>query len=249
MEIQLIRNATLRITYAGKVFLTDPYLAARHSLPSYAGVSPNPLVDLPFPANDVIEGIEMALISHLHSDHFDPTAKKMLAKDLPLYCQPGDEIKIQESGFQNVLPVYDSVNWEGMTITRIPAQHGSGEVLKEMGDASGFIIQAENEPTLYWAGDTILYHTVEDTLARYRPDIILTHSCGAMWGNQILIVMDAAQTIEVCRAAPDAVVVAVHMEALDHATISRTELRSFAAREDLNPSQLLIPSDGEIIKF
>lgn len=249
MEIQLIRNATLRITCAGKIFITDPYLAAKHSLPSYRGISPNPMIDLPIPAADVIEGIEMALISHIHSDHFDPSAQKLLPKDLPFLCQPGDETEIQGKGFENVIPVKESVNWEGITITRTPAQHGSGEVLKDMGQASGFVIQAENEPTLYWAGDTIWYQSVEDTIAQIQPDIILTHSCGAVWGNNILIVMDAAQTIEVCRAAPDAVVVAIHMEALDHATVSRSDLRAFANKEDIKPSQLLIPDDGETIQF
>ncbi|MBW1910427.1 MAG: hypothetical protein JRJ11_12955 [Deltaproteobacteria bacterium] len=70
-----------------------------------------------------------------------------------------------------------------------------------------------------------------------------------MWGNNILIVMDAVQTIAVCRAAPKAVVVATHMEALDHATVSRSDLKALAEMEDIKPSQLLIPYDGEILKF
>jgi len=249
MEIQLIRNATLRITYAGKVFITDPYLADKHTMPSYRGISPNPLVGLPYPANEVIEGVEMALISHLHSDHFDPSAQKLLPKDLPFLCQPGDEIEIRGKGFHNVTPIEESINWGGITITRMPAQHGTGAVLKDMGPASGFVFQAENEPTVYWAGDTIWYQSVEDTIAKIQPDIILTHSCGAVWGDNVLIVMDAAQTIQVCRAAPDAVVVAIHMEALDHATVSRSDLKAFANKEDIKPSQLLIPDNGETIQF
>lgn len=53
MQIQLIRNATLHITYAGHIFLIDPYLAAKHTMPSFAGISPNPLVDLPFSPQEV----------------------------------------------------------------------------------------------------------------------------------------------------------------------------------------------------
>lgn len=249
MEIRQIRNATLRITYAGKIIITDPYLAGKHTMPSYQGNSPNPLVDLPFPANEVIEGVEMILVSHIHSDHFDHAAQKLLPKYLPLLCQPGDDFFIQEKGFQDVIPVKDSVNWEGITITRTPAQHGTGEVLKEMGSASGFVLQAQNEPTLYWAGDTIWYQAVEDVIAQFRPDIILTHSCGAVWGDNVLIVMDAAQTIKVCRAAPKAIVVATHMEALDHATITRSDLRAFAEKENIKPAQLIIPKDGERIPF
>jgi L-ascorbate metabolism protein UlaG (beta-lactamase superfamily) len=249
MQIQQIRNATLRITYAGKIFITDPYLAGKHTMPSNKGVSPNPLVDLPCSEHDVIAGIEMALISHIHSDHFDPTAQRLLPKSIPLFCQPGDESEIKATGFRNVIPVNESFNWEGITIIRTPAQHGTGDVLKEMGNASGFVLRSENEPTVYWAGDTIWCEAVDDVIAQIRPDIIITHSCGAVWGNNILIVMDAVQTIAVCRAAPKAVVVATHMEALDHATVSRSDLRALAEMEDIKPSQLLIPYDGEILKF
>ncbi|MBW1702767.1 MAG: MBL fold metallo-hydrolase [Deltaproteobacteria bacterium] len=245
MQIQQIRNATLRITYAGKIFITDPYLAGKHTMPSYTGASPNPLVDLPFAPQDVIAGVEICLISHIHSDHFDPTAQRLLPKSIPLFCQPGDESEIKATGFRNVIPLNESFNWEGITI----AQHGTGDVLKEMGNASGFVLRSENEPTVYWAGDTIWCEAVEDVIAQIRPDIIIIHSCGAVWGNNILIVMDAVQTIAVCRAAPKAVVVATHMEALDHATVSRSDLKALAEMEDIKPSQLLIPYDGEILKF
>ena len=66
MQIQLIRNATLRMEYAHRRFIIDPYLAAKHTRPSYAGTSPNPLVDLLCSPQEAIAGIEMALISHLH---------------------------------------------------------------------------------------------------------------------------------------------------------------------------------------
>ncbi|MCJ7718250.1 MAG: MBL fold metallo-hydrolase [Anaerolineales bacterium] len=249
MQIQLIRNATLRFTYAGKTFLTDPYLAGKHTLPSYRGISPNPLVDLPCSKNEVIEGIEMALISHLHSDHFDQTAQKLLPKNLPLFCQPGNESEIEDHGFQNVTPVNESLDWEGITISLTPAQHGSGKVLEDMGNTSGFIFQVKNEPTVYWVGDSIWYETVEQVIKRYQPDIIITHSGGAVWVDQVLIIMDAEQTISVCRSAPRAAVVAIHLEALDHGTTSRSDLQSLAEIERIQPGQLLIPDDGEILHF
>ena len=59
--------------------------------------------------------------------------------------------------------------------------------------------------------------------------------------------MDAEQTITVCRAAPEATVIAVHMEALDHGTVSRAELRAAAENAAIRPDQLLIPADGDRI--
>ena len=249
MKIQLIRNATLRLQYAGLQLLTDPYLAAKHSRPSFTGKSLNPLVDLPIPPGEVIAGVDAVLVSHLHSDHFDPAARDLLPKNTPILCQSGDETQLAEMGFQQVTPIGDSLTWRGITITRITGQHGSGDVLKDMGMASGFVLQSVSEPTVYWAGDTIWSDTVAAAIARYQPQIILTHSCGAVWGKNVLIIMDAAQTVEVCRSAPESTVVAIHMEVLDHATVSRAELRQYASDHGVKPGQLLIPADGETLTF
>ncbi len=99
MQLQLIRSATLRFEYAHRRSTIDPYLAAKHTRPSYTGASPNPLVDLPCSPLEVIAGIEMALISHLHSDHFDPAAKELLPKTLPILCQPDDQPRSSRWGF------------------------------------------------------------------------------------------------------------------------------------------------------
>lgn len=249
MQIQFIRSATLKFTYAQKTFLIDPYLAPKHSRPSFTGASPNPLVDLPCSPLEVIAGIQMALVSHMHSDHFDPAAQELLPKDLPILCQPEDRSAIQSKGFQQVIPVIDTLEWQGITITRTPCQHGTGDVLEEMGQASGFVFRGENEPTVYWAGDTIWCEAVAAVIRQTQPELIITHSCGAMWGDRVLIVMDAVQTLAVHRAAPESILIATHMEALDHATVTRDDLRTFAAMHGLGPEKLLIPMDGERMTF
>ncbi len=79
---------------------------------------------------------------------------------------------------------------------------------------------------IYWAGDTILYDGIRDLIKTLEPDIILTHSCDACIQDSSPIVMDGPMTLEVCRLAPQARVIAIHMEALDHATVTRKELRA-----------------------
>ncbi len=246
MNIQLIRNATLRLEVAGRTLLIDPYFAPKHSLPSFAGVSPNPTVALPLPLETITKNIDACLVSHLHSDHFDEVAWTNLPKTLELFCQPCDEEEIRSKGFENVTAITESVTWHDITMTGTPGQHGSGKVLEDMGAVSGFVFQAVGEPTLYWAGDTILYEDVRETLKRYEPAVIVTHSCAAKWDGT-LIVMDALQTLEVCRLAPNSKVVATHMEALDHATLNRAALRDYA--QVAGVTNLLIPSDGETCSF
>ncbi|MBI5594366.1 MAG: MBL fold metallo-hydrolase [Deltaproteobacteria bacterium] len=249
MQIQQIRNATFRMTYAGKLFLTDPVLSPRHAFESFVGISRNPLTDLPCTPQEVINSIEMVILSHLHPDHFDRAAQDILPKNTPIFCQPGDEKRLAKKGFHAVTVIEQSANWQGIKLIRTHGQHGTGIWAERMGDVSGYVFQAENEPTVYWAGDTIWCDAVRQVVADVQPDIIVTHSCGAKFPDSDPIIMDAEQTITVCRAAPKAVVVAIHMEALDHATVSRDDLRAFARRAGIANHQLLIPVDGEILSF
>ena len=249
MKLRLIRNATLRLTYGGREVLIDPYLAPRHSRPSYTGASPNPLVELPMPPEAVLAGAEVVLVSHLHSDHFDPMAQELLPKTIPLFCQPGDEDAIRALGFTRVTPLTGEARWGSIDLVPVAGPHGEGAILTEMGPTMGVVLRAADEPTVYWAGDTVLASPVLDAISRFQPDVIVTHSCGAVWDGEALIVMDTAQTVAVCRAAPSATVVATHMEALDHATVTRAALRQAAREAGIADDRLRIPLDGETLGF
>lgn len=253
MKIQLIRNATLLLDYANHHILIDPDLAAKHARQTFTGKSPNPMVDLPMPIEQILAGVEGVIVSHLHSDHFDTVAQERVPKNVPLFCQPENADFIREKGFQDVRSVASEIEWETIHITRTGGHHGTGEVEGIMKTVSGFVFQAAGEPTLYWAGDTVLCDEVREVISKYQPDVIITHSCGATWpdskGERSLIVMDAQQTIEVCKLSPDKVVIAVHMEALDHATVSRQQLREAANAALINAKKLLIPDDGGVVEI
>lgn len=253
MQLQLIRNATLRLTYAGRQLLIDPYFAPMHSLPSYTGKSPNPLVELPLPIRQILDSVELVIVSHLHSDHFDSVAYQEVPKPLPLFCQPGDENFIAEKGFQQVTPIADAVDWQGIHITRTGGHHGLGYVETLMDNVSGFVFQAPDEPTVYWAGDTVVCAEVEQAIQQFQPDVIIVHACGAVWPDEDnqrqLIVMDDAQLVKVCQLAPKSTVIATHMEALDHATVTRAELRSTAGAAGISETRLRIPADGDRIEI
>jgi len=102
-KIHLIRNATLRITYAGMTFLLDPMLSDKLALESFVGKSRNPTVDLPIPISDVLRDIDAVVVSHMHVDHFDPVARKVIPDDMQLFCQPSDVPALGAGGFVNIL--------------------------------------------------------------------------------------------------------------------------------------------------
>jgi L-ascorbate metabolism protein UlaG (beta-lactamase superfamily) len=248
MHLQLLRNATLRVDYAGRKILIDPCLGSSGSLPSFAGVSANPTVELPTTPDDVLQGVELAVISHLHPDHFDAAGEIALPKHLPVFCQPADLEKIMAKGFIGATALRDEAVWNGLSFRRTDGQHGTGEILEQMGSVMGFVLRAQGEPTVYWVGDTVLTDEVLNVISNEKPDVIVVHSGGAMLGGTLLI-MDDAQTIEVARKSETATILAVHMEALDHCTVTRSQLRSAANEAGIPGTQLLIPADGERIEL
>ena len=247
MKLQLIRNATLRVKYGEINILIDPMLGSKHSFGSFAGVEDNPSVDLPFSADEVISGVDLILVSHLHEDHFDKAAQALDDKAFPILCQPGDQGRISGYGFNNIVELEDETRWQHVHITRTGGQHGVGKWAERLNPVSGFVLQYPGEPTVYWIGDSIWCPEVEQSLEKFQPDVIVTHSGGAELKDSGPIIMDAAQTIKVCQALPSAVVIATHLEALDHCYTSRDALREAAKETGIGSERLLIPADGDVV--
>ena len=249
MKLTLIRSATLKLEYGGTCFLIDPAFSDKLTGPSFAGKSKNPLIDLTMSKEKILEGVGMVIVSHIHSDHFDQAAQDYIDKNLPVICQPHEAQTIKNMGFQDVNPVEKQIEINGVSVTRTPAQHGSGSVLEDMGISSGFLFKAKGEPTIYWCGDTIMYEDVHNVLTEENPDIIITHSAGAVWGDNVKILTDDKETIETCKLLPKSKVIAVHLDSYDHGTVFRDTLRSYAEKSQVDTLQLLIPQDGETLSF
>ena len=249
MKLQLIRNATIRIEYGEITILIDPMLGSKHSFGSFAGIEDNPTVDLPFSADEVINDVDLILVSHLHEDHFDKPTQELDDKAIPILCQPGDLERIAEHGFNNVVDLADQTNWQHVSISRTDGQHGVGKWAERLNPVSGFVLQYPGEPTVYWIGDSVWCPEVEQTIEKFQPDVIVTHSGGAELKNSGPIIMDAAQTIKVCQSRPSAVVIATHLEALDHCFTSRDALREAAIEAGIETERLLIPADGDVVEI
>jgi L-ascorbate metabolism protein UlaG (beta-lactamase superfamily) len=247
MQIQLIRSATVKISAAGSTLLVDPYLAPKGGGRSYAGTLTSPLVELPFALHDVLQA-DAVFVSHLHSDHFDATAQQVLPKDTPLLCPAAIAGPIRAMGFVDVTGIDGSLPWRGWTLTLTGGRHGPDDVLEAMGDVHGFVVQAPGEPVLYWVGDSIWCAPVQAEVERWQPQAIVVHACGATWRGVGPLVMDEAHVVAVLHAAPQATVVATHLDAVDHATVSRQGLARYVEqRAPELARRLVIPADGEAV--
>ncbi|RAJ08427.1 L-ascorbate metabolism protein UlaG (beta-lactamase superfamily) [Chitinophaga skermanii] len=250
-SIQLVRNATLVIQYAGKKILLDPMFSPKGAFRSFAGIAPNPTIDLTGDAQDYIKGIDLVLVTHTHPDHFDEVAAAVLPKDIPLFHQPADTAFFQEKGFVHAKAIEQAVTWEGITISRTGGQHGSGEILERMGTVSGFVLQAANEPTVYMVGDSIWVEEVQAALQTFQPGIVVVNSGGAAFPGfeSAPILMEETQAIQLVKASGQAVVIAVHMESLDHCLTTRASLRAAAEAAGIPVERLIIPQDGETVSL
>jgi len=251
MDLTLLRHATLLAGIGGRRMLVDPMLDPAGARPPIAGTPnerTNPLVDVPRPPEDIVAGLDAVLVTHLHQDHLDSSAERLLDPRLPLACQPPDEATLRERGFTDPRPVAGGIDLCGVGVARTGGRHGTGEIGERMGPVSGFVLRAPGDPVLYVAGDTIWCDEVEDALAEHDPDVVVVNAGAARFLEGDPITMDADDVIATARAAPRATVVAVHLEAINHCLLGRDELRTAVDAAGVG-GRVAIPDDGETLRF
>lgn len=260
VQLQQIRNATVKITYADTTFLIDPMLSKKGTYPgfekTYRSELRNPLVELPMSEKDVLAGVDAVIVTHTHLDHWDDAAQKLLPKDIPLFAQnQADATLIRTQGFTNVRVLSDKAEFGGVTLSKTGGQHGtdemyaSAEVATFLGDAMGVVFEAPGHKTLYLVGDTIWRNEVDQALTQYDPQIIVINAGYATMSDYDgAIIMGKEDVLRASQAAPDATIVATHMDAINHMFQSRKELREYVKEKSIE-DRVQIPEDGATVEF
>lgn len=252
-----IRNATLRLDYAGVRFLIDPMLSDRHSWPGFEGTvnsaERNPLVNLPLPIADIID-VDAVIVTHLHTDHWDEAAQNALPKTVPIFAQnEADAAIITGQGFTDVRILSESSAFNGVNLVKTAGRHGTeahfhaiGDIL---GEVCGVVFSTAGQKAVYLAGDTIWNDDVASALATHRPEMAILNTGYAMIeGLEGGIIMGTEDVLSVHKAAPETLMIATHMEAVNHCVLTRAELRAFAEANGF-AERLLTPGDGEQVQI
>jgi L-ascorbate metabolism protein UlaG (beta-lactamase superfamily) len=246
VRVTLVRHATLLVELGGLRLLVDPMLDPAGARPPIAGTPnpmPNPLVELPVASEDVVADVDAVVVTHLHTDHLDESAIRLVPRHVPTVCQPPDVERLRGHGFERLVPVDETAELGALRIARHGGRHGTGELAERLAPVSGFVLDGP-EGRLQIAGDTVWCDELAVALHRHRPDVVVLNAGGARFLEGDPITMTAADVVRVAAAAPHAQLVAVHLEAINHCLERRPELRERTAAAGV---EIAIPDDGETL--
>lgn len=262
MRLHHIRNATFIIESKNKFILVDPMLSQKGELPPFSifkhKVQKNPTAELPNNTDELLSKVTHALITHSqtfaikalqHTDHLDTKGEEFLkSKHIPVVTVKKDANYLKRYD----LNVVDAVDYgerkkflDGY-ITAVPALHGHGWINKMMANGAGYFIELEDETSIYICGDTVLIDDVRKAIEEFKPDIVVVAAGNASLDVGQALLMSLDEIIELVKLAPKKVV-ANHMEALNHCSVTREILKNKLERERLI-HKVFIPNDGETIE-
>ena len=259
MKITQVRSATIIVEYNNTKFLIDPWLMPKDYMPGFDSAINSqirqPRVELPFGIEKIVD-VDAVIITHIHPDHWDEFAENSLNKDIKVFVQSNfDKDYVISKSFANVEVIQESgTEYNGITLYKTRTQHGKREIIKPLCDsvglpydAMGVVFKSNNEKSLYIAGDTIWCEEVDTALKKYSADIIVVNACAATLLNGERIIMNIEDVKNVLDAAPDAKVIASHLDTVSHLSVTREDLKEFKTKNNIG--NLLIPDDGETLDF
>jgi L-ascorbate metabolism protein UlaG (beta-lactamase superfamily) len=168
LGIGVVGGPTVVIDYAGARFITDPTFDPPRDFGAMAKLT-GPAVA----AQDIGE-VDAVLLSHDdHKDNLDEAGRVFAVGAPRLLTGPGAAGRL--GGNAVGLGTWEATTVDAVTVTALPAVHGpldgtrdaSGHVNAEV---TGFLLQANNFPTLYISGDNASLDPVAQ-IARRFPNI------------------------------------------------------------------------------
>ncbi|HEX4444931.1 MAG TPA: MBL fold metallo-hydrolase [Galbitalea sp.] len=230
MTVTYVGGPTAILEYAGLRILVDPTFDPPQSYES-DGESLTKTA-APGVALEDLGHIDLVLLSHHeHEDNLDTSGRELILR-LPT-------LSTAKAGIDLGKPVIGLDCWEAhrvgdVTITAAPALHGPPGIEPLVGPVIGFVLEANNEPTVYVSGDNASLDLVRQIADRF-PDIeVAVLFAGAarvpsIDGALTLTSEDAAAAAEILGAST---VIGVHTEDWAHFSETRAQLEAAFAGTD-----------------
>ncbi|AEV85487.1 Zn-dependent hydrolase [Actinoplanes sp. SE50] len=231
INVQTAGGPTALFEYAGLRLLTDPTFDEPKSYLSPSGTRLTKLAPARIrPA--ALGRIDAVLLSHdQHADNLDDSGRALLA-DVPVTLTTTDGAR-RLGGTARGLTPWESVTIGDVTITAVPARHGPEGCEPVTGPVIGFVLTAEDQPSVYVSGDNAALEIVEQVADRLGPIDAAILFAGAvrtdLFGGALLT-LDSEQAAEAARILDARQVVLVHHDSWAHFTEGRDALeKAFTA--------------------
>lgn len=168
-SITWIGHSTFLIQMNGLNIVTDPVWSMRMAMQKRLAPPGINITDMP--ETDVV------LISHSHYDHLHMGSLRRLPGRKRMLVPVGLKSKLGLRGFRDVAEFHW---WEhelhrGVKITFVPAQHWTRRNPwdKNLSHWGGWVMQPDNGPTVYFAGDSGYFRGFSDIGRKFNIDIAL----------------------------------------------------------------------------
>jgi L-ascorbate metabolism protein UlaG (beta-lactamase superfamily) len=178
-DLHFLGHSTVRVELAGRTVLTDPLLAPTVGLLRR-------VVPMPDPATWA--GVDLVLISHLHSDHLHIPSLRTLGRNVRIVVPRGAGAWLRGRGFPRVdeLSAGETLTDGDLRITGVRADHSGHRLGPRLthGPATeslGHLLEGDGG-TVYVAGDTALHEGMA-VLGHRDVDVALLPVWG--WGPNL----------------------------------------------------------------
>jgi len=236
--ITYIGGPTALLEYAGLRIVTDPTFDPPQTYDE-PGTATLVKTRGPALARSEVWPVDLVLLSHhAHKDNLDWEGLELLAQG-PLTLSTTLAASDLWGGSVVGLDDWESHMVGNVTVTVVPALHGPPGSEPRVGPVVGFVLEAPDEPTVYFSGDNASLPLVEQIADRFPAIDIALISAGAARVPGI----DAPLTLTSTGAADAAAllgatkIVALHSEDWEHFTETPDDLE-----EAFGSTGLLVPT-------
>jgi len=235
-SVTFVGNATTLLRLGVFTLLTDPAfgMAGSRVYLGYGAWSRrlrDPAVAYPELAKP-----DAVLLSHLHGDHFDRAARRVIPADMPIVTTPQAQRKLRRKRFEAArgLPTWETEEWrrdgQSLRVTALPGRHGPGLVDRLLPDVMGSLIEWEvdGQPMLrlYVTGDTLYRPFLSEIRQRCGEiDAMLIHLGGTRLLG-LLLTMDGQQGADLTGLIRPRLTLPIHY---DDYTAFKSPLRDFVS--------------------
>lgn len=244
--ITYLGGPTAVLDYAGTRFITDPTFDPPGT---YAETGTSTLVKTRGPAisRADLPAVDVVLLSHHgHKDNLDYEGLELIATGVTT-LSTRDAASDLFGGSVVGLDSWETHEVGGITVTAVPALHGPPGSERLTGEVTGFVLEADGQPTVYVSGDNASLPLVEQIADRFPDVAIAVLFAGAARVPRIdaALTLTSIDAVRAARLLGASRVVGLHTEDWEHFSESREQLEAAFAE-----SGLLVPTPrGERVEI